>query len=141
MKSKNLLCIAAAVLSTWAGLAQAQSAGTWMARIGATTIRPDVKSGDLSAASLAGTKIDINNATQISGGITWMWTDNIAIDLPLAIPFKHQRAGHHVVEKRPVVAHDQQGPRIVHQQLFQQFQRFGVEIVRWFVEHQHIGRF
>lgn len=98
MKSKNLLCIAAAVLSTWAGLAQAQSAGTWMARIGATTIRPDVNSGDLSAASLAGTKIDINNTTQISGGITWMWTDNIAIDLPLAIPFKHEVRGAGAIE-------------------------------------------
>lgn len=99
MKSvKTLLDLAAASALLMAGAAQAQSAGTLSARIGATTIRPAVSSGDLSAPSLAGTKVDIGNATQISGGLSYMWTDNIAIDLPLAIPFKHEVRGAGAIE-------------------------------------------
>ncbi|MDC8786522.1 OmpW/AlkL family protein [Roseateles koreensis] len=92
MKKTHILCAAATLLAL-ASTAHAQSAGTFMARIGATSIHPDVNSGDLSAPSLTGTKVDINSASQVSAGITWMWTDNIAIDLPLSIPFKHEVTG------------------------------------------------
>lgn len=73
--------------------AHAQSAGSLLLRGGATQIRPNVTSGDLSAPSVAGTKVDIDAASQVSGGITLMLTDNIAIDLPLALPFKHDIVG------------------------------------------------
>ena len=76
-----------------ASLAQAQTAGTWMVRAGATTIKPNVDSGDLSAPSLPGTKADIGSASQVSGGISYMYTDNIAFDLPVALPFKHDIEG------------------------------------------------
>lgn len=76
-----------------ASLAQAQSAGSWMVRAGATTIKPNVDSGDLSAPSLPGTKADIRSASQVSGGITYMYTDNLAVDLPLALPFTHDIEG------------------------------------------------
>jgi outer membrane protein len=76
-----------------AGAAGAQPAGSLIVRGGATQIAPDVKSGDLSAPAFAGTKADIKSDTQVSGGITWMWTDNIALDLPLAAPFKHDIVG------------------------------------------------
>ena len=49
-------------------------------------------------------------------------------------------AGDHVVQKRPVVAHEEDGARVVLQQLFQQFQRVDVQIVGRFVQHQHVGR-
>ena len=73
--------------------AHAQSAGSLLLRGGVTQIRPNVSSGDLSAPSPAGTKIDIDSATQIGGGITMMLTDNVAVDLPLALPFKHDIVG------------------------------------------------
>lgn len=76
-----------------ASLAQAQTAGSWMVRAGATTIKPNVTSGDLSAPSLAGTQASIDSATQASGGITYMYTDNLSIDLPVALPFKHDING------------------------------------------------
>lgn len=76
-----------------ATLAQAQTAGSWMVRAGVTTIKPNVDSGDLSAPSLPGTKADIKSASQVSGGITYMYTDNLAFDLPLALPFKHDIEG------------------------------------------------
>lgn len=84
--------VAALALVT-AGAAQAQSAGSLLGRIGATQIRPDVTSGDLSAPSFAGTKADIKPASAVSGGITYMLTDHIAVDLPLAPGFKHDIVG------------------------------------------------
>jgi outer membrane protein len=76
-----------------ASLAQAQTAGSWMVRAGATTIKPNVTSGDLSAPSLPSTQADINSASQVSGGITYMYSDNIAVDLPVALPFSHDIIG------------------------------------------------
>ncbi|WP_394789123.1 OmpW family protein [Rhodoferax sp.] len=76
-----------------AGAAQAQTAGTWMVRGGVTNITPAVDSGNLSASSLPGTKIDADGNTQLGGGITYMLDDHWAVDLPLATPFKHNLYG------------------------------------------------
>jgi outer membrane protein len=78
--------------------AQAQTAGTWMVRAGVSTIQPNVSSGDLTAPSLAGTQAGIKSASQASGGITYMLTDNVSIDLPLAFPFKHDIVGAGAIE-------------------------------------------
>ncbi|MDN3919203.1 OmpW/AlkL family protein [Roseateles violae] len=91
--NKNSILCAAALALLGASAAQAQSAGSFVVRAGGTTIMPQVESGDLSAPSLAGTKIDVKKASQFTGGITWMWTDNIAIDLPLGLPFEHDVVG------------------------------------------------
>lgn len=76
-----------------AAAAQAQSAGTLLARIGGTTITPNVSSGDLTAPSLAGTKASIGSSSRLSGGITYMVDDHFAIDVPLALPFQHDISG------------------------------------------------
>ncbi|WP_028602375.1 OmpW/AlkL family protein [Ottowia thiooxydans] len=83
----------AVVAVTAAGGAFAQSAGTFQVRLGAIHIAPSVSSGDLTAPSLPGSKIDVESATQLGGGITYMVTDNIAVDVPLALPFKHKIVG------------------------------------------------
>ena len=85
------MAVASLVLA--AGVAQAQTAGSLLVRAGATQIRPNVSSGDLTAPSFAGTKADIRSDTQFAGGLTYMLTDSIAIDLPLATPFKHEIDG------------------------------------------------
>ncbi|MEO5797122.1 MAG: OmpW family outer membrane protein [Rhodoferax sp.] len=76
-----------------AGTAQAQTAGTWMLRGGLTNITPKVDSGNLSASSLPGTQIDSDGDTRLAGGITYMVTNHWALDLPLAMPFKHNLTG------------------------------------------------
>ncbi len=73
--------------------AAAQTSGSVMVRAGATQIKPNVDSGDLSPPSLPGTKASIRSDTQFSGGLTYMVTNNIAIDLPLALPFTHEIDG------------------------------------------------
>lgn len=74
-------------------IASAQSAGSWSVRAGLMTISPAITSGDLSAPSFPGTKVDVVSDTELAGGITYMVTDNIAIDLPLSLPFKHDING------------------------------------------------
>ena len=94
---KNLFCLAA--LAVFAnGVAQAQAVGSFTVRLGATAIRPVVSSGDLSVPSFAGTQVDINNASQVTAGIFYMLSENIGIDLPLSIPFKHEISGAGAIE-------------------------------------------
>jgi outer membrane protein len=99
MTSKSLLGVAsglAVLLAT--GNAFAQSAGSIVVYGGAAQITPQVDSGDLTAPSLAGTKVDVKKATSFVGGITYYWTDNISIDLPIAAPFKHDIVGAGAIE-------------------------------------------
>lgn len=91
MKTRILLGAAAALLAT--GSAFAQSAGSIVVYGGAAQISPQVESGDLTAPSLPGTKVDVKKATSFLGGVTYYWTDNISIDLPIALPFKHDVVG------------------------------------------------
>ena len=91
---KTFLKASAAVMVLAAcAAAQAQVAGTFSARAGVTRIMPDVTSGNLSAPSFPGTTISVGDATQVSGGVNYMLTDNISLDLPLALPFKHKFYG------------------------------------------------
>lgn len=91
---KNTMRITTALVALAAcGMASAQSAGSWSARLGVTHLAPDVSSGNLSAPSFPNTKVDAKSSTQLSGGITYMVTDNLALDVPLATPFKHDLMG------------------------------------------------
>lgn len=87
----QMLAIAAAALLSHNALAQ--SAGTWLGRIGMTTITPHVSGGVMSAPSFPNSKTDAGAATQGSVGLTYMYTDNISVDLPLAPAFTHKLYG------------------------------------------------
>jgi outer membrane protein len=98
----QLKFLAAAVAVLVAGSVCAQSAGSWMVRAGATTVAPSNPSGNLSApgfvlnssgVSVGGSKTTTASATQLGGGITYMVTDNISVDVPLALPFHHKLYG------------------------------------------------
>ena len=95
MKSK--FCFALSALTAVAALssasAYAQSQGSWLVRGGFMQLAPQVTSGVLSAPSLAGVQTSVSNSTQFAGGITYMVRDNLAMDLPLALPFQHDLYG------------------------------------------------
>lgn len=84
-----------------AGGVYAQTAGTWMVRAGVAKIAPDVTSSCMTApdfgnsvgGGLGCTKTDVNADTQLAGGVTYMYTDHLAFDVPLALPFKHKIIG------------------------------------------------
>jgi outer membrane protein len=81
------------LLLVLAHAAYAQSAGNWMVRGGYSTISPQVSSGNLSAPSPTGTKGDVGSASQVGGGVTYMYTDNVSVDLPVFLPFEHNLYG------------------------------------------------
>ena len=96
MKSKfcfALSAITALTALTFGSAAQAQSQGSWLVRGGIMQLAPQVTSGTLSAPSLAGAQSGVSNSTQYAGGVTYMLSNSVAIDLPLALPFKHNLYG------------------------------------------------
>lgn len=95
MHDKKLLARAAVVaLLAGAGVAaQAQVAGTWFGGIGATRIEPNTSSGDLSAPSAPGTKVDMGADTQPTLFIGRMLTDNWSVEVPIGFGFEHDVNG------------------------------------------------
>ncbi|MDI9333055.1 MAG: OmpW family outer membrane protein [Cytophagales bacterium] len=87
----KLLLLSLALSGSYA--VQAQTADTWLVRGGMTNITPNVQSGNMSAPSLPNTQVAIASDTQLSGGVTYMYSNNLAIDVPLALPFKHDISG------------------------------------------------
>ena len=61
-----------------------------------------------------------------------------AAHVTVAARLRHQRLRHHVVEKRPVVAHEQQRAGVGLQRGFEEVERFDVEIVRRLVQHEEV---
>ena len=91
---KNTFKLSLVALALVAGsAAQAQSAGTWMARVGAIGLYPQVSSGDLSPPAFPNTQTDVSSDWTLGGGVTYMITDNWSIDVPLALPFTHTLTG------------------------------------------------
>ncbi len=85
-----LLAIALAAASTGTF---AQKAGSFTLDVGFTRLSPQVKSGDLSAPAFPNTKADVSDATSLSGGVSYMFNDNIALNVPLGLGFKHDLTG------------------------------------------------
>lgn len=93
MKTNTLRIAAVAALAFVAASAAQAQAGTIVGRVGFTRIMPQVDSGSLTAPSFENSQINIRPNTQLSGGITYFVDDHLAIDLPLALPFKHDVVG------------------------------------------------
>lgn len=99
MNFKNTRSVAAvqvAVLALALGMsasASAQTAGTWMAKVGYNQITPQVSSGDLSAPAFPGTKTDIKKASAPIFTVAYMYTDNMSVELALGTAYKHDLIG------------------------------------------------
>jgi outer membrane protein len=87
----SLLTLAATLVLS--GPVLAQKAGSWSATVGVTQLSPQVTSGDLSAPSLPGTKSGVSSDTEPTGSISYMVNDNVAVNVPLGLGFKHNITG------------------------------------------------
>ena len=56
-----------------------------------------------------------------------------------AVTFEDQRAGHDVIEESTVVGDDDERAGVVDEDVFQNVEGFGIEVVGRFVEYQHVG--
>ena len=65
----------------------------------------------------------------------------IAADIlmPLTVPFRCQHLCHSVIEEPSVMRHEDQRAGIVLQNLFEEFERIDIEIVRRLVKHKEVG--
>ncbi len=88
MKNFGKLLGCALALSVSAG-AMGQEAGTMMVKAGYAYFDPIVGSGDLSAPSLPGSKVDVGTADTIIVTGTYMITDHYSAELYLGVPLKH----------------------------------------------------
>lgn len=87
----KMLALAAAM--TVASSASAQGAGQWTATFAVKKITPKVESGDLSAPALPHTKADVGSDTKPVLVFDYGVTDNITVEIPLGLPFKHTLYG------------------------------------------------
>ena len=92
MKS-HLKLLALAAASLFAHSAMAQSAGSWLGKVGIATIAPKTVSQPLSAPSLPDSRTNVGDATSLAGGITYMVTDSISVEVPISVPFRHNLFG------------------------------------------------
>lgn len=86
------LALAASVCAFSLG-AQAQTAGSILARVGVTSVMPQVGSGDLSTPAPPHTQIDVSSATGLGGGLTYIVNEHWSVDLPLGLPFESKIKG------------------------------------------------
>jgi outer membrane protein len=89
---KTSLAIAIALLA-FTSYSHAQKAGSMSLEVGVTNMAPQVKSGDLSAPAFPNTKADVSSATGLTGAFNYMISDNIAVNVPLGLGFKHDVTG------------------------------------------------
>ena len=89
------VAILAATSAIAATSAQAYEAGDFLVRGGFASVQPDVDSGLLKADGVrqANTAVDVDSNTQLGISFTYMYTNNIGIELLAATPFKHTLTG------------------------------------------------
>ncbi|HET8869341.1 MAG TPA: OmpW family outer membrane protein [Aquabacterium sp.] len=84
---------AVAFLMAASGSVYAQSAGTWLFKVGANQIAPNVSSGELSAPSTPGTRLNVGPDTELIGSLAYMYTDHCSIEGYFGMPYKHEIHG------------------------------------------------
>ena len=85
---------AAVALAVSAGTVQAYQTGDMILRAGTATVAPNVDSGKLKnnagvVDSANPTKVDVNNDTQLGWSLTYMFSDNLGVEVLVATPFSH----------------------------------------------------
>lgn len=73
--------------------AHAQSTGSWVIKAGANRIAPQVDSGDLSAPSSPGSKVDIGANTQLIGSLTYYYSERCTVEGYFGLPYEHDVLG------------------------------------------------
>lgn len=92
--TRTLAATAAALASLMAThVAQAQSAGEWLFKVGANRIAPKVQSDPLSPPALPDSRIDVKAKTSLIVTATYMYSDNLSVELFGGLPYEHDVVG------------------------------------------------
>ncbi|MEK8032394.1 OmpW family outer membrane protein [Ideonella sp. DXS29W] len=71
----------------------AQEAGTMSVKLGYNQIIPQVSSGDLSAPSIPGTKIDVKEAGALIFTLNYAYSSDISFEFYAGLPYEHDIVG------------------------------------------------
>lgn len=91
LRAAQAMALVAALFAC--GGAAAQTAGTWLVKVGYNRISPKVSSGDLSPPSMPGSKIDVGSAASLILTGAYMFTNHVSAELCLGLPYKHDLIG------------------------------------------------
>ena len=93
-RTSSALQALAAVLAFGASVsASAQSAGTWSVAAGINDIAPQGTTSPLSAPSIPNSTTKVSSDAQPLVDVTYMITDNYAVEFGLGTPYKHNLSG------------------------------------------------
>lgn len=90
MKKSTVLAALGAGLFACGLTAHAQTVTPWSVKLGYNYIRPDVDSGDLSAPSLPGTKIDVGGASAPIVSFAYAVTPTWGVELVIGSGYTHK---------------------------------------------------
>ncbi len=85
MKVSRLALVGALALSAF-GTAEAREAGEWIARVGVSNVGPTSGNGDVLGGAA---ELDIDDKVSLTFNGTYMFTNNIGVELLAALPFEH----------------------------------------------------
>jgi outer membrane protein len=89
----SLLALAVVLAFGAAGSAHAQSAGTWSVAAGINDIKPQGTTSPLTAPSIPNSTTKVSSDAQPLVDITYMITDNFAVEFGIGTPYKHNLSG------------------------------------------------
>ena len=87
MKKRFIQTAAGALALSVAQISMGFEAGEWLLRAGAANVDPDSSNGNIAALSNA--KVEVDDDTQLGLNVAYFVTDNVAVELLAATPFKH----------------------------------------------------
>jgi len=93
MKKTFISALMLTALALASNNALAQDAGTVAVKFGYNQIMPQVSSGDLSAPSMPGTKIDVKEAGAPIMTLTYIYSSGISFELYAGLPYEHDIVG------------------------------------------------
>ncbi len=86
MKMRGLVWFAAAVMTFASVPAVAVEAGSWLVRGGFHSVRPKSDNGNVAALAA---DLEVDSAEQLTFNITYMFTEQLGLEVLAALPFKH----------------------------------------------------
>jgi outer membrane protein len=90
----KIVTVLAAICAANSAMAQdEQNLQKWSVKVGINKITPKVQSGDMTASSQPGTKIDVGSDTQPIFSAAYAFTSNVSAELVLGTPYKHDIYG------------------------------------------------
>ena len=91
---KNMLKIATIAIAMGAATsAAALDLQNWAVKVGVNKLTPKVTSGDMTAPTLPGTKVDVGSNTQPIFSVAYNYNSNLSAELVLGTPYKHDIYG------------------------------------------------